>query len=105
MKYFFSSSQAKILQSFLPVSKDSHFPIQNIPFGIYSPKSAPNQKHICIAIGDYVLDLPALVKKGLFQSLPSEHQKTLLASTLNNFFSLPKKARAQIRQHIQTQIL
>ena len=25
-----------VVQSFIPVAKDSHFPIQNIPFGVFS---------------------------------------------------------------------
>ena len=29
------------LKSFIPVEKDSDFPVQNLPYGVYSPKINP----------------------------------------------------------------
>jgi fumarylacetoacetase len=46
------------------------FPIQNLPFGVFKPKSAPAPDwRAGIAIGSDVLDLPALAATGLLQGL------------------------------------
>jgi len=43
------------LRSWIPVASDSHFPIQNLPYGVFRPKNeAPR---VGVAIGDFVLDL------------------------------------------------
>jgi fumarylacetoacetase len=43
-------------KSFIEVSKDSHFPIQNLPYGIFKTKDNPKPR-AGTAIGDYILDL------------------------------------------------
>lgn len=53
------------LQSFIEVKRDSHFPIQNLPYGVFKPKpDAPPRPGV--AIGDYVLDLSGIAAAGLF---------------------------------------
>ncbi len=47
------------LRSFVDVPSDSHFPIQNLPFGVFRP-SAGLSPRIGVAIGDAVLDLSVL---------------------------------------------
>jgi len=43
------------LRSFIPVDPQSDFPIQNLPYGVFSAHGlAPR---VGVAIGDYVLDL------------------------------------------------
>ena len=44
------------LRSFIDVAPDSHFPIQNLPYGVFSAKDGLAPR-IGVAIGDYVLDL------------------------------------------------
>lgn len=53
------------LKSFIDVHPDSHFPIQNLPYGVFKtqPGSVPRPG---VAIGDYVLDLSAVASAGLF---------------------------------------
>ena len=41
------------------------FPIQNLPYGVFSTASATSPR-VGVAIGDKVLDLAALAAKGLF---------------------------------------
>ena len=55
------------LKSWLEISKDSDFPIQNLPFGIYSTKN--KTKRVGVAIGDQILDLYNLYKLGYLNSL------------------------------------
>ena len=44
------------LRSFIDVAPDSHFPIQNLPYGVFSAKDGLAPR-VGVAIGDYVLDL------------------------------------------------
>ena len=55
------------LKSWLEISKESDFPIQNLPFGIYSTKN--KTKRVGVAIGDQILDLYGLFKLGYLDSL------------------------------------
>jgi fumarylacetoacetase len=44
------------LRSFIPVDAASDFPIQNLPYGVFSTAALPTPR-VGVAIGDYVLDL------------------------------------------------
>ena len=44
------------LRSFIDVAPDSHFPIQNLPYGVFSAKDGLAPR-VGVAIGYYVLDL------------------------------------------------
>jgi fumarylacetoacetase len=55
------------LKSWLEISRESDFPIQNLPFGIYSTKN--KTKRVGVAIGEYILDLSQLLKLGYLDSL------------------------------------
>ena len=52
------------LRSFIEVAPDSDFPIQNLPFGVFSTGNAP-AKRVGVAIGDFILDLAELERRGL----------------------------------------
>jgi fumarylacetoacetase len=74
-------------RSFIDIPKDSPFPIQNLPFGVFSlPGGTPR---IGVAIGDLVLDVTALQEKRI---LPGEYFK---AANLNPFI---KAGRAEWRR-------
>ena len=62
--------------SYIPVPKESHFSINNIPFGIFSSvtDSAPRP---ATAIGEFVLDLSVLAKQGAFSKVPGFDSSTL----------------------------
>src|SRR5579871_2167357 len=50
------------LRSFIPVDPESDFPIQNLPYGVFSARGlAPR---VGVAIGNYVLDLWELEQDG-----------------------------------------
>ena len=55
------------LKSWIKVTENSDFPIQNLPFGIYSTNSKP--KRVGVAIGDQILDLYKLLELGYLKSL------------------------------------
>lgn len=50
---------------FLDVSPTSHFSLQNLPYGVFTPK-AGGKKRIGVALGSSVVDLAALSKADLF---------------------------------------
>src|SRR5205823_10982987 len=55
------------LRSFIDVAPDSHFPIQNLPYGVFSAKEVLAPR-VGVAIGDYVLDLWELEQAGLISA-------------------------------------
>ncbi|MBI4947728.1 MAG: fumarylacetoacetase [Bacteroidetes bacterium] len=96
------------LKSWIPVNKNSDFPIQNLPFGIFSPPKEVIAKHdkakdilprVGVAIGDYVLDLLELKKTGVFNSLNFD-TNAFAKSTLNDFIFLGKKTTNAVRARI-----
>jgi fumarylacetoacetase len=70
------------LKSFIPVARDSHFPIQNLPYGVFTTP-ANYSPRIGVAIGDQVLDLSVLEQAGLLEIVPGE--RLFNRSTLNPF--------------------
>lgn len=62
-------TSSSLLQSFIEVSPDSHFPIQNLPYGVFNydiESAVSSQPRIGVAIGEYVLDLFEVASAGLF---------------------------------------
>lgn len=85
------------LKSWVEVSSNSDFSIQNIPFGIfYANGSIP---HVATAIGERVLDLAELQNAGLFEGidLPAN---IFESKTLNDFMALGKPVARAVRDRI-----
>ena len=72
--------------SWIDIASDSDFSIGNIPFGVFSSGAEPR---IGTRVGDFVVDLKALVTIGLFSSL-SFDTSVLADSTLNRFMALTR---------------
>src|SRR5215475_6596061 len=53
------------LRSFIDVPPDSHFPIQNLPFGFFRRKGGIGLSELGVAIGEYVLGLTELNRAGV----------------------------------------
>src|SRR3984957_2044079 len=84
------------LRSFIPVDPKSDFPIQNLPYGVFSAHGlAPR---VGVAIGDYVLDLWELEQDGRLEVEPG----TFAGSALNFFMqqgpAVWTKTRARISE-------
>ncbi len=84
------------LKSWIDVNPDSHFPIQNLPFGVFRPSNG-GDLHVCTIIGDHVIDLSILDLNGFFEN--SNLQDTLVFDepTLNAFMSLGRDAWKETR--------
>lgn len=84
------------LRSFLPVAATSDFPIQNLPYGIFSTKDGLAPR-VGVAIGDYVLDLWHLAQDCRFDVV---EPAVFAASQLNPFMALGPKAWSSTRARI-----
>jgi len=56
------------LRSFVPVPPESHFPIQNLPYAVFSC-TVGGARHIGVAIGDMILDLHVLAQRGMLPAV------------------------------------
>eukprot|EP00121_Abeoforma_whisleri_P016695 Awhi_evm1s15308 len=84
--------------SFVSYSADCEFPIQNLPYGIFSTSDNATQR-IGVAIGDKVLDLSAI--SHLFNGPEmASRQSVLTESTLNTFMSLGRASWSETRARI-----
>ena len=82
------------LRSFVPVDPKSDFPIQNLPYGVFSARGlAPR---VGIAIGDYVLDLWELEQDGRLEV----EIGTFAGSALNFFMQQGPKVWTRTRARI-----
>ncbi len=84
-------------KTWITVSENSDFPIQNIPFGVFLTKE--DVITIGTRIGDFAIDMGALQQLGYFEGidLPDD---MFLQDTLNDFISYGKKTWRQIRNRL-----
>jgi fumarylacetoacetase len=84
------------LRSFVPVPPDSHFPIQNLPYGIFRPKSG-GLARVGVAIGERVLDLSVLEDEGHFDGPELRGRRVFNRPALNAFMALGRPAWREAR--------
>lgn len=84
-------------KSWIEVKKDSDFPIQNIPFGVFLTRD--DVITIGTRIGDKAIDLGALHQLGYFKDIPLTDD-IFLQDTLNDFISDGKKTWRLVRNRI-----
>src|SRR5438552_6974558 len=87
------------LRSFIDVPVDSHFPIENLPFGIFQPKGG--NARVGVAIGDLIVDLSVLEELGHFRSPEFQDQKVFSEDSLNRFLALGRPAWRKTREIVQ----
>ena len=78
------------LRSFIHVAADSHFPLENLPFGVFKPRDGVAR--IGVALGEYVVDLAELERAELFRDLPPVTAAATTRDSLNEFLSLGRPA-------------
>ncbi|RIA87641.1 fumarylacetoacetase [Glomus cerebriforme] len=89
------------MKSFIQVLPNSHFPIQNLPFGIFSTQQNPSPR-VGVAIGDQILDLTVI--STLFENHVPELKNpsnVFSQSSLNSFMSLGKPIWQATRRFLQ----
>ncbi|OTG91953.1 fumarylacetoacetase [Acinetobacter sp. ANC 3813] len=86
------------LKSFIDVAQNSDFPIQNLPYGIFS-ETKDGVRRAGTAIGEWVLDLAALEAKGYLNI--QDGVSYFAESTLNKFIESGKANWSKIRAELQ----
>jgi fumarylacetoacetase len=89
------------LRSFIDVPAGSHFPIQNLPFGVFRPNAGAAPR-IGVAIGDELVDLSVLAEAGLLSGDGLEGGQALCEPTLNAFMALGRPAWRAARSALTT---
>ena len=87
------------LKSFIDVPRDSHFPLENLPFGVFKPRDGAAR--VGVALGEDVVDLSALEDAGLFKDLPPETASATTRDSLNEFLALGRPAWRRVREILQ----
>jgi fumarylacetoacetase len=84
----------------LEASANGHpeFPLQNLPFGVFSP--ADGGARGGIAIGDAILDLKLVLAAGLLESEVATAAEAAAQPALNNFFALGAGPRLALRRRV-----
>lgn len=85
------------LRSWVPVPDGSDFPIQNLPYGVFS--TADRGPRAGVAIGEYILDLAATAMQGYFDDL-GFHSGVFERPVLNDFIALGQPVWQKVRQRI-----
>jgi fumarylacetoacetase len=85
------------LKSFIAVAPDSHFPLENLPFGVFKPRDGAARAGV--ALGECVVDLAVLEETGHFTDLGN--QKFFAGDSLNDFLALGRPAWKKVRQILQ----
>src|SRR5690554_4589469 len=92
------NQKAALLKSWVQVPNHSDFTIYNLPFGIFRNKRLPPR--VGIAIGDKIVDLPALQEAGFFHDIKLE-EGVFLQDSLNPFIALGKPTTRKVRERVQ----
>ncbi len=84
-------------KSWVPVSAHSDFPVQNLPFGIFS--TTTKSPRVGVALGDKVTDLLALFELGYLTNLGFD-QSDFENQHLNSLMSKGKNANSAMRERL-----
>lgn len=86
------------LKSFVDIAPDSDFPLENLPYGIFSNEQN-TQPRAGVALGEWVVDLAALEQKGYLKL--KEGQQFFNQPTLNAFIESGKANWSKVRTELQ----
>lgn len=84
------------MRSFIDTPADSHFPLQNLPYGVFRPRGAAPR--VGVAIGEQVLDLALLEERGLL-AVPGG-ARVFAQSRLNPFLEQGREAWRTVRARL-----
>jgi fumarylacetoacetase len=85
------------LKSWVSVPDESDFPIQNLPFGIYSNSSKSSR--VGVAIGERIIDLSSLQNHGYLSTLPFQ-ENDFVGDYLNDMMGYGKKEISKLRNRL-----
>ena len=85
------------LRTFVDMPGDSGFPIQNLPYGVFSTPS-DTRPRVGVAIGEHVLDLAAIEESGLIPRMSA--QSVFRQPSLNALMASGGYSWSIVRKHI-----
>jgi fumarylacetoacetase len=77
----------------------SDFPIQNLPFGVFSQRQG-GEARVGVAIGDQVVDIAACNERGLFYGEAAEAAHACRADSLNALLALRPRCWTALRRRL-----
>src|SRR3984893_11743289 len=80
----------------------AEFPIQNLPFGVFSPAGGAPRGGV--AIGDAIFDLPAGLEAGLFSGEAARGAEAAAGATLNPLMALGSGPRVALRKRLSAML-
>ncbi|MGH9468425.1 MAG: fumarylacetoacetase [Terriglobales bacterium] len=81
------------------LAPDTGFPLENLPYGAYAADSGV---HLCVAIGDQMLDLFTVAETGLLDGLAAPLQDACRQPRLNGLMGLDVTLVHALRERLQT---
>ena len=93
-----TTSGYTVKPSWIEVPDGSDFPLNNLPYGIYSEEGTP--PHACTRIGDTVIDLHELCRQN-FLPEPKIDPDLFARKSLNDFIALGKPVWKALREELQ----
>ena len=81
-------------------SPETDFPIQNLPFGVFTRRDGDNVARIGAAIGDQILDLARCEREGLLDRIDLQTAATLVATSLNRLMGLGAGNWSELRRRL-----
>ncbi len=87
------------LKSFIDYPADSHFPLENLPFGVFHPRGDANAR-VGVALGEFVVDLAVLEARGFFKEAMAA--PVFREDALNGFLALGRQAWTSVRAILQS---
>ena len=76
----------------------AEFPIQNLPFGVFSTQG--RGRRIGVAIGDHILDLATADRLGLFEECAADVRQATICEDLAELFRLGRPAMTALRRTV-----
>ncbi len=92
-------THAPALRSWVPGSQDGDFPIQNLPYCVFS-REPTGEDQIGVGIGVQILAMREAVERGLLDNLPAETLMALREPRLNRLMALSAFRRREVRQGV-----
>lgn len=89
----------KHARSFVPVAAESHFPIQNLPYGVFRRK-AGGEPRVGVAIGELILDLSVIEREELLHVPGATGERLFDRPSLNAFMALGREAWSAVRAQL-----
>jgi fumarylacetoacetase len=81
-------------------SGSTHFPIQNLPYGMFRRRGTAEEPRIGVAIGDQVADLTRAARLGLLDDLPDATRAAIGEPSLQSLMALSGPRRAALRRQL-----